>query len=125
MRDFKLTLALAVFTFVTPVSSARSQQASGGRTAQASLTVTVVVESSVSLVPGQDGEQQLIVANVPDPRETFSSRTALKKDAGGSVMYAFPGKPFHAEVTRETQMLKLNGAKAGRQPVTVVTVVPQ
>ena len=122
MRDFNLTRALAMSAVLMLVSSAHSQQVSGGHTAQASLTVTVMVESSVGLVPGEDGKPQLIVANAPDPRETFSPRTAVSKS---SVLYAVAGKPVHVEVTRETEMLRINGGKTGRQPVTVVTVVPQ
>ena len=98
-------------------ASAQSRQGHVGRSAQGTLTVTVVIESSVGLIAGPDGRQQLVVANAPDSRETFSRHTP-------AVAYNFPVKPVHFDVTSETQVMKVTG-KANRQPVAITTVVPR
>src|ERR1051325_5169963 len=106
MKTLLILLAIAF-----NAASAQSRPGPAGRSAQGALTVTVVIESSVGLVAGPDGRQQLIVANAPDSRETFSPPAP-------AVAYNFPRKSVHFDVMRETQMMNAAG-KANHQPVTI------
>ena len=108
---------LILLAIASVAASAQSRQGQVGRSAQGTLTVTVVVESSVGLVASPDGRQQLIVANAPDSRETFSPQMP-------AVAYNFPGKPVHFDIMRATKMLNVTG-KSNHQPVTITTVVPR
>jgi len=113
----KTVAILILFAIASIAASAQSPQGRVGHSTQATLTVTVVVESSVGLVASPDGRQKLIVANAPDSRETFSRQMP-------AVAYNFPGKRVHFDVTRETQVMNATG-KANHQPVTITTVVPR
>ena len=115
MKNAGIFLVLAL---ASVIASAQSRPGQIGHSAQGTLTVTVIVESSVGLVAGADGKQQLIVANAPDPKQTFSRQAP-------SVAYSFPGKPVRFEVTREMQLLNVTGGPASSEPVTLVTVVPR
>ena len=124
-KAMKTAILLLVFAFAGTATSGQSRQGQIGHSAQGSLTVTVVVESSVGLIASPNGKQQLVVANAPDSKETFSGQAPLKKDSRASVVYSFPGKPVHFDVTRETQLTNVTSGKAVYPPVTVVTVVPR
>ena len=112
MKTLLILLAIAF-----NAASAQSRPGPAGRSAQGALTVTVVVESSVGLVAGPDGRQQLIVANAPDTRETFSRQEP-------AVAYSFPGKSVRFDVMRKTQAMNAAG-KANHRTVTITTVVPR
>jgi len=124
---------------------AHSQAAHGqpGSVAKGSLTVTANVESSVWLV-ALDGKRDLVVANAPDPKESFSHsrphkskrsapaavQTAVKKEVvrqdGAAVQFSFPMAPRQFEVTRKTVMMDVTeNGRTEQHPVTVTTVVPQ
>jgi len=115
MKTLGILILLVIAASVAAPAQSRPVQV--GRSAQGSLTVTIVIESSVGLVTSPDGRQQLMVANAPDPRETFSRQAP-------AVAYKFPVKLAHFDVTRETQVMNVTG-KANHQPVTITTVVPQ
>ena len=102
---------LILFLFTSSVVQGQSPYKQSGGPAQGSLRVTVTVEPSVWLRMGPDGKQEMVVANAPDPKESFfhvPSQTEAKQ----------------FEVKQEIRMMDVNkGGKAGRQPVKVTTVV--
>jgi hypothetical protein len=70
-----------LFLVLSTVSVSHSQSRPGqsGASARASLTVTATVESSVWLVSEPDGTREVVVANAPDPKESFSRTPAGKR----------------------------------------------
>jgi hypothetical protein len=85
-------LVLVLFTF--NVSHSQSNGGRSGGSNQGSLTVTATVEPSVSLIMEPDGKRDVVVANAPDSKESFSraappkgqkslqGRSRSKRDAG-------------------------------------------
>src|SRR5215475_14381914 len=75
----RLTILLAVLALPSyaQVSGPQSHHR-GADGAQGSLAVTAVVTASVALSESPDGTMQLIVANAPDPKESFSDLSALE-----------------------------------------------
>jgi hypothetical protein len=71
-----LLFAFNVFTF--NVAQGQSPHQQSGGPAQGSLRVTVTVEPSVWLMMTPDGKQETIVANAPDPKESFFHVPSLK-----------------------------------------------
>jgi hypothetical protein len=128
---------LLLFTF--NVSHSQTLNRTSGSSAHSSLTVTATVEPSVWLIMEPDGKRDVVVANAPDPRESFyhapakahRNRTARKqtaipnKSANDAVQFNLP-TPKRFDVSEKTVMMDISeGGKTGRRPVTVTTVVPQ
>ncbi|MGZ7104655.1 MAG: hypothetical protein ACXVKC_04410 [Candidatus Angelobacter sp.] len=136
-------LILIIFTFNLSYSQARHGRS--GSSAHSSLTVTATVEPSVWLDMEADGKRELVVANAPDPQESFShapagkaakksavpakeqnSSTTLPHHQHAAVQFSFPMAPRQFEVTRKTVVMDVTeDGRAERRPVTVTTVVPQ
>jgi hypothetical protein len=137
-------LALVVFTFT--LSYSQSQHKMSGGSAQGTLTVSVTVVPSVWLIMEAEGKQEIMVANAPDSKESFSqpahpkpkpsarpSRRPAKavspvaqQKSSSEVSYRFPTGSTKFEVTEETKMMNVTeGGKTTQQPVRVTTVVPQ
>ena len=71
------------------LAHAQSPQRGTGKSAEGSLTVTAVVDSSVSFVMKPDGTQQVIVANAPDGQQFFyRPAVPATKTARGSTKQA-------------------------------------
>jgi hypothetical protein len=128
---------LLLFTF--NVSHSQTLNRTSGSSAHSSLTVTATVEPSVWLIMEPDGRRDVLVANAPDPRESFShapakahrNDTARKqaaapnKSANDAVQFTLPA-PKRFDVSEKTVMMDISeGGKTGRRLVTVTTVVPQ
>ncbi|HET9838067.1 MAG TPA: hypothetical protein VFR84_07520 [Candidatus Angelobacter sp.] len=98
-------------------SQAQSQKGRTGNTSHGSLAVTATVDSSVWLFAGPDGKQQVIVANAPDPKQSFFR----SRDA---VQFTFPESPRRFELKNEivTSKFEENGRIVQRS-VQVTTVV--
>jgi hypothetical protein len=116
---------------------------------QGSLTVTATVEPSVWLVMEPDGKRDVIVANAPDSRESFSHAAiqARRKSASmakkqnslraisqqsphnqddATVHFDFPIVSRQFDVTHKTVLMDVSEAgKTVARPVTVTTVVAQ
>jgi hypothetical protein len=130
-------IILVLFTF--NASNSQTPNGTSGSSAHSSLTVTATVEPSVWLIMEPDGTRDVVVANAPDPRESFShapakarrNRTALKKtatpnkSADDAVQFTLPA-PKRFDVSKKTVVMDISeDGKTGRRPVTVTTVVPQ
>lgn len=97
-----------------------------------------------------DGKRDLVVANAPDPQESFSHapaskagkksaapaakkqtssaipREALHNQDNAAVQFTFLTAPQQFEVTKKTVMMDVSeGGKTERRPVTVTTIVPR
>ena len=133
---------VVILVLITSIAHSQAHRQPGSA-AQGSLTVTANVESSVWLV-ALDGKRDLVVANAPDPKESFSHsrphkskrsapaavQTAVKKEVvrqdGAAVQFSFPMAPRQFEVTRKTVMMDVTeNGRTEQHPVTVTTVVPQ
>jgi hypothetical protein len=79
--EMKVGLVIILVLFTCNVSHAQARQGQLGSSAQSSLTVTATVESSVWLIMEPNGKREVVVANAPDPKESFSHATVNK--AGG------------------------------------------
>src|SRR6478672_9278005 len=119
MKVGPVLILVLITSNIAPSQAAHGQP---GSVAKGSLTVTANVESSVWLVES-DGKRDLVVANAPDPKESFShsrphkskrsaqaaGQTAVKKEAvrqdGAAVQFSFPMAPRQFEVTRKTVMM--------------------
>ena len=124
--------------------SQAGQHGQSGSAAQGSLTVTATVESSVWL-QDPDGKHEIVVANAPDPKESFShSRSPKRKSAApaavkqpakkkeparqddAAVQFTIPSSSKQFEVTKKTVVMDVSeGGKTERRPVVVTTVVAQ
>jgi hypothetical protein len=110
----------------------------------------VTVTPSVWLVTEPDGKGDLIVANAPDPKESFPHAPAIKARGKGAtqtkkqtssagvsqkpprnqddtgVQFNFPSVPGQFDVTQKTVMMDVSeGGKTEARPVTVTTIVAQ
>jgi hypothetical protein len=125
--------------------SQAGQHGQSGSAVQGSLTVTATVESSVWLVD-PDGKREIVVANAPDPKESFSQPRSLKRKSAApaalvkqpaktkeparqddaAVQFTFPTSSKQFEVTKKTVVMDVSeGGKTERRPVVVTTVVAQ
>jgi hypothetical protein len=140
-----IILILVLFTFNFSRSQARHGKP--GSSAQSSLTVTATVEPSVWLVMEPDGKRDVVVANAPDPKDSFSHRSAkphrtsaakkekfsiaksqepLQKQDDTGIHFDFPTVSRQFDVTRQTVMMSVSeGVKRVARPVTITTVVAQ
>jgi len=141
-------IILVLFTF--NVSRSQARQGKSSPSAQSSLTVTATVEPSVWLVMEPDGKRDLIVANAPDPKESFShapdtkarrrssapakrqtssaatSRESLHNQDASAVQFNFPNVSRRFEVTQKLVLLDVSeGGRTGAWPVMVTTIVAQ
>jgi hypothetical protein len=140
-------IILVLFTF--NVSRSQVRHGKSGSSAQSSLTVTATVEPSVWLVMEPDGKRDVVVANAPDPKESFSHRSAkpdrtsaalakkqnpsiaksqvpLQKQDDTGIHFDFPTGSRQFDVTQKTVMVNMSkGAKTVARPVTIMTVVAQ
>lgn len=141
-----------VLCFTFNVCHSQSQSKRPGRSAQGSLTVTATVVPSVWLVMEPDGKRDVVVANAPDPKESFyraapatkpesvrGRRTQKTSPAGENktasavqasavtnqsfVQFSLPAASKF-EVSRKTvQMDVADGSKTERRAVMVTTIV--
>jgi hypothetical protein len=147
--DMKVGPVIILVLFTFNVSRSQLRQGKSGPSAQSSLTVTATVEPSVWLVMGPDGKRDVIVANAPDSRESFShaavparrksstpvkrqtstaatSRESLHNQDASAVQFNFPNVSRQFEVTQKLVMMDVSeGGKTGARPVTVTTIVAQ
>jgi hypothetical protein len=132
------------------VAQSQARRGQSGSAATSSLTVTATVTPSVWLVMEPDGKRELVVANAPDPKESFShapaakarrknalpankspssaaiSRDSLRNHDDTAVQFNFPNASRQFDVTRKIIMMNVSeGAKTVTRPVTVTTVVAQ
>jgi hypothetical protein len=139
-------IILVLFTF--NLSRAQARHGKSGSSAQSSLTVTATVEPSVWLVMEPDGKRDVVVANAPDSRESFShaararrksasmakkqkspraiSQESLRNPDDTTVRFDFPIVSGQFDVTQKTVLMDVS--EAGRtvaRPVTVTTIVAQ
>ena len=123
-----------------PQSNGTRQSHAGG-SAESTLTITATVQATVSIDMSHAGEQRVIVANAPDPKESFyrsplsrqsktvNARAEIRKKAAAdpseaAVAYSFPAKPGQFEVIRTTRVMDVSdGGKTHPQAVAVITVV--
>jgi hypothetical protein len=123
-----------IFALIVLGLSGYSQSASG----QASLTVTVTIDSSVGLFIQPDGQEQVVVANTSDPKHSFSpvlpaagnlSRKIPKsvismRSPIPTVEFSLHTQAASFEIRKDTAMMDIGGAgKTEYQPVTVTTIV--
>lgn len=144
----KVGTLLVLFVFIYNISYSQSQHKRSGSSAQGSLTINVTVLPSVWLVMEPDGKQEVVVANAPDSKESFSrpapakpklpahtSKRPVKASASvvqqtrssqGDVSYRIPTESTKFEVDEETKVMNVtDGGKTTQQPVRVTTVVLQ
>lgn len=138
-----------VLFFNCSVAQSQKQNRQSGLSATSSLKVTVTVVPSVWLVMEPDGKQNLVVANAPDPKESFSPARAVKSGAkraaqskrqpssamprkplpdqdDRSVQFSFPTVSKQFDVTQKTVIMNVSeGGKTVARPVIVTTVVAQ
>lgn len=132
---------IALFTF--NVAHPQSQQRQTGGSSHGSLAVTVTVEPSVWLVMESDGKQEVVVANAPDPKESFhhvsvrkkqktraDKSTVVREQPGKQnesvVKFSFPAATQKFEVTHKTVMMNVTeGGKTERRAVNVTTIMPR
>jgi hypothetical protein len=139
----KVGPVIILFLFTFTISHSQSLNRPSGSPAQSSLTVTATVVPSVWLIVEPDGIRDAVVANAPDPKESFfhapakthGNGTAKKQTAppkksvrnavDDAVQFTLP-TPKRFDVSKETVMLDVSeGGKTSRRPVIVTTVVPQ
>jgi hypothetical protein len=140
-------IILVLFTF--NVSRSQARHGKSGSSAQSSLAVTATVEPSVWLVMESDGKREVIVANAPDSRESFShtvtqargkkasmakkqnfsaakSHGLLRNQDETAVQFNFPSVSAQFDVTQKTVMMDVSeSGKTVARPVTVTTIVAQ
>ncbi len=91
--------------------SSYSQSPAGG-----SLTVQVNVGSSVGLFVQPNGEQSIVVANAPDPKQSFSQKPA--------VQFHLADRRTDLDTRKETVVMDVGSpGKKDYQQVVVTTVV--
>jgi hypothetical protein len=142
--DMKVGFVLILILFPFSISYSQARGGQQGSSAQGSLTVTATVESSVWLVMKTDGKRDLVVANAPDPKQSFyhaeghhqkrqsatAKPTSVTKEAvrnqDGSIQFSFPTGAKQFDLTKKTLMMDVSeGGRTERRPVVVTTIVPQ
>jgi hypothetical protein len=143
----KAEFVVSLVLFTCTVSHSQTPSRQSGSSAQGSLTVTAIVEPSVWLVMEPDGKRDVVIANAPDPKESFShapitkvgkksaapataKHTAIAKEPvrnqNSAVQFSFPTGSKQFDVSKRTVMMDVSeGGKTERRPVIVTTVVPQ
>jgi hypothetical protein len=135
--------------FICTIAQSQTRHGQSGSSAHSSLSVTATVTPSVWLVMEPDGKQDMVVANAPDPIESFSharakarrqsanltekqhsslvrSQERLQKQEDTSVHFDFPTVSRQFDVTQKTVIVNVSeGAKTVARPVIVTTVVAQ
>jgi hypothetical protein len=135
--------------FICTIAQSQTRHGQSGSSAHSSLSVTATVTPSVWLVMEPDGKQDMVVANAPDPKGSFShplakarrknaslakkqhSSTAksvepLQKQDDTSVYFDFPTVSRQFDVTQKNIIMNVSeGAKTIALPVIVTTVVAQ
>jgi len=145
--NMKVGPVIILVLFTCNVAHSQAQHGQSGSSTQSSLTITATVEPSVWLIMEPDGNRDVVVANAPDSKESFShvpvkagkKNAAAKKETSSftsqelprhqddaAVQFTFPIAPPHFEVTKKNAMMEVSeGGKAYRRPVMVTMVVPQ
>jgi len=144
----KVGFVLILVFLICSVSHSQAPSRQSGSSAQGSLTVTAIVEPSVWLVMEPDGKRDVVIANAPDPKESFShvpvnkagrksaapttaKHTSIAKELvhnqnHDAVQFSFPTSSKQFDVSRRTVMMDVSeGGVTARRPVIVTTVVPQ
>jgi hypothetical protein len=131
------------------IANPQSQQGQSGRTAKGSLAVTANVVPSVWLVMEPEGKRDVVVANAPDPKDSFyhgqakphrkgvapaakkqtrsaAPREQLSNQDHSAVNFIFQMAPEQFEVTTKTVLMDVSeNCTTERRPVTVTTIVPR
>jgi hypothetical protein len=74
----RVGFVLILVFLICNVSHSQAPSRQSGVSAQGSLTVTAIVEPSVWLVMEPDGKSNVVVANAPDPKQSFSHALVSK-----------------------------------------------
>lgn len=139
----KVGFVFILVLFPFSVSHSQVRHGQPGSSAQGSLTVTATVESSVWLVE-TDGKREVVVANAPDPKQSFyhvaahhkkrqpatAKPTSIAKEAvrdqDHSIQFSFPTGVKQFDVTKKTLMMDVSeGGRSELRPVVVTTIVPE
>jgi hypothetical protein len=143
----KVGFVLILVFLICNVSHSQAPSRQSGVSAQGSLTVTAIVEPSVWLVMEPDGKSNVVVANAPDPKQSFSHapvskpgrksaalvkaiHTAITKEPvrnqNSAVQFSFPTGSKQFDVTKRAVMMDVSeGGVTEQRPVIVTTVVLQ
>ena len=144
----KVAFVIVVVLFNCSVAQSQTPTRQSGSSTASSLTVTATVAPSVWLVMEPDGKQNVVVANAPDPKESFSPVVPAKSgkraaqankqassampgksrhnQAENSVRFNFPTASKQFDVTQKTVIMNLSeGGKTVERPVIVTTIVAQ
>jgi hypothetical protein len=145
----KVGPVLILVLFICSIAQSQTRHGQSGASAASSLTITATVAPSVWLVMEPDAAQKVVVANVPDPKESFSHSSAkahrkspalakkqnssiakpqqpLQEERDTSVRFDFPTVSKQFDVTRKTVIMNVSeGGKTVARPVTVTTIVAQ
>lgn len=123
-----LVLIVVIFSFNLHAQSKKGQ---AGKSGQASLNVTAVVEPSVSFTTNHEGKQELLVSGAKST-QTITGKVAVPKavvvtlknrPVSDAVLYVFPDTEKQFDVTHETVMMKVTDAGKTEQRAVVVTTV--
>ena len=145
----KVGPVLILVLFICSIAQSQARHEQPGASAANSLTVTATVAPSVWLVMEPDGRQDMVVANAPDSKESFSHSSAkahrkspaqarkqnssiakpqqpLHEERHTSVRFDFPTVSKQFDVTQKTVIMNVSeGGKTVARPVTVTTIVAQ
>jgi hypothetical protein len=145
----KVVFVFILFLFSCADGQSQVRPDHSGSSAHSSLTVTATVAPSVWLVMEPDGKQNIVVANAPDPKESFShaatkarrkretlakrqnspnaiSQKLLNNQDDAAVRFEFPIASSQFDVTKTTVIMGVSeGGKMVKRPVIVTTVVAQ
>jgi hypothetical protein len=99
MDAMKVGPVLILLVFFSSITHSQPQSGNLPGSAKGSLTVTATVESSVFLVIEPDGRQQVVVANAPDPKESFYRPPASKSPKS---QQEHPGKKTMTSAQKKT-----------------------
>jgi hypothetical protein len=145
----KVGPVLILVLFICSIAQSQTRHGQSGASAASSLTITATVAPSVWLVMEPDGTQKVVVANVPDPKESFShaatkarrkretlakkqkpanaiSQQSLNNQDDARVRFDFPMVSSQFDVTKTTIIMNVSeGGKIVQRPVIVTTIVAQ
>jgi hypothetical protein len=145
----KVGPVLILVLFICSIAQSQTRLGQSGASAASSLTITATVAPSVWLVMKPDGTQTVVVANAPDPKESFShagtkarrkretlakkqdspnaiSQRSLNIQDDATVRFDFPMVSSQFDVTKKSVIMGVSeGGKIVQRPVIVTTIVAQ
>ena len=89
----KVGPVLILVLFICSIAQSQTRHGQSGASAASSLTITATVAPSVWLVMEPDAAQKVVVANVPDPKESFSHAATKARRNYGSFRFPNGLKP--------------------------------